>query len=337
MRRMSLVLFVGVLLLVASAGVWAQQQEAKAPVCTEFSNHSDRQAVGPLFGPGGALNGWAAHWVIYTDPPDAAGGFNPYNVFHFGGDHEVDALANQGDAYFHEVIANFAILLVSFDGDPGVNGVWYEMPGGARGIQWTHLDLSNVAGGPDPLLEDLDGLEVWGPAPGHDANYFSEIGELFGFSVLCEAIPWPGGLYVPQPVIVTAVQSLGYTGAPDSVDLDGLMVWDIDDPCVWGTGDIIIFSIRAAANWDGGEIVVLPFGGPASFLNHGGHLWNTAFDVSTAFGVNTEEVDGIEASWEEEPPIPTLTEWGLIIFGVVLLGFITWVFLRKRRAVASYR
>jgi hypothetical protein len=31
--------------------------------------------------------------------------------------------------------------------------------------------------------------------------------------------------------------------------------------------------------------------------------------------------------------IPTLTEWGLIIFGVLLLGFITWVFLRRRRAV----
>jgi hypothetical protein len=30
--------------------------------------------------------------------------------------------------------------------------------------------------------------------------------------------------------------------------------------------------------------------------------------------------------------IPTLTEWGLIIFGVVLLGFITWVFLRRRKA-----
>jgi hypothetical protein len=36
--------------------------------------------------------------------------------------------------------------------------------------------------------------------------------------------------------------------------------------------------------------------------------------------------------------IPTLTEWGLIIFGVVLLGFITYVFLRRRRkAVVSYQ
>ena len=31
--------------------------------------------------------------------------------------------------------------------------------------------------------------------------------------------------------------------------------------------------------------------------------------------------------------IPTLTEWGLIIFGVVLLAFITWVFLKRRNAL----
>jgi hypothetical protein len=37
----------------------------------------------------------------------------------------------------------------------------------------------------------------------------------------------------------------------------------------------------------------------------------------------------------EHAAIPTLTEWGLIIFGVVLLGFITWVFLRRRREAVS--
>jgi hypothetical protein len=31
--------------------------------------------------------------------------------------------------------------------------------------------------------------------------------------------------------------------------------------------------------------------------------------------------------------IPTLTEWGLIIFGVVLLGFITLVFLKRRKVI----
>jgi hypothetical protein len=30
--------------------------------------------------------------------------------------------------------------------------------------------------------------------------------------------------------------------------------------------------------------------------------------------------------------IPTLTTWGLIIFGIALLGFISWVFLRRRKA-----
>ena len=37
-----------------------------------------------------------------------------------------------------------------------------------------------------------------------------------------------------------------------------------------------------------------------------------------------------------ELPIPTLTEWGLIIFGVVLVGFITYVFLKRRKAVVGY-
>jgi hypothetical protein len=35
----------------------------------------------------------------------------------------------------------------------------------------------------------------------------------------------------------------------------------------------------------------------------------------------------------ELPDIPTLTEWGLIIFGVVLLGFMTWVFLKRRKVI----
>ncbi len=30
--------------------------------------------------------------------------------------------------------------------------------------------------------------------------------------------------------------------------------------------------------------------------------------------------------------VPTLTEWGMIIFVVLLLGFITWMFLRRRQA-----
>lgn len=33
--------------------------------------------------------------------------------------------------------------------------------------------------------------------------------------------------------------------------------------------------------------------------------------------------------------IPTLTEWGLILFGLALLGFITWMFLKRKKASVS--
>ncbi len=36
-----------------------------------------------------------------------------------------------------------------------------------------------------------------------------------------------------------------------------------------------------------------------------------------------------------EQEIPTLTEWGMIIFGVALLGFLTWTVLRRRSALAD--
>jgi cbb3-type cytochrome oxidase subunit 3 len=38
-----------------------------------------------------------------------------------------------------------------------------------------------------------------------------------------------------------------------------------------------------------------------------------------------------------EQEIPTLTEWGLIIFGLVLMGFVTWVFFRRRPAALDPR
>jgi LPXTG-motif cell wall-anchored protein len=56
---------------------------------------------------------------------------------------------------------------------------------------------------------------------------------------------------------------------------------------------------------------------------------------------NTPSGPNLLTAWQVEcegncaPAIPTLTEWGLIIFGVVLLGFISWVFVRRRKAVVS--
>lgn len=314
--------------------VWAQQQEAtkdQVPV-VEFSNNLDRQAVGG----GGSINGLDPLQVLYTEPPDAVGVPRPWDTFDFGETGEVDALANGGDLYFYEVTGNTASLLVSFQGDPGLNAVWFETPPGATGIQWTQINLNN----PNPAdeLEDLDGLEVHGPLGADDAEFYSLLGDPGGVSVFYWAPPaGPSTPYIPQAVIQTAVEDLGYAGPP--VDLDGLMIFEAGGVLgdkEWGAGDRIIFSIRLAGNWDGGEIVVLPFGGAAAFLNHGGHVWNTAFGVAAAFGVSTEEVDAVEAIRSEGPvPTPALTEWGLVILVVLLLASAVFIFLRRKKVMVS--
>ena len=53
--------------------------------------------------------------------------------------------------------------------------------------------------------------------------------------------------------------------------------------------------------------------------------------------IDEVRISSVARTYECQQDIPTLTEWGLIIFGVVLVGFITWVFLRRRKAVVNLR
>jgi hypothetical protein len=323
--------------------VWGQEvdkpQEAptdpgvKHPVPVEFStfpNDVDQAAaLDPLQN-------------LYTEPPENVGTQTPVNTYDFGTTGQVDALANPGDAMFSYLIADKANLLVSFQGDPGVNAVWFETPApGVRGVQWTHahLDAGGVVLTP---TRELDALEVWGPVGFDDAYFFSMQGAPGGFSVFwwnrqTGAI----GQFISQPTIYAACAFLGYVG-PDTVDVDGLMVYEWcgnNADHIWNDGDRIIFSIDSLGNWDGGEIVVLenraaPALDTCYFLNHGGHLWNTAFDVRANFaGVNTENIDAIEAYWPPpEQRIPTLTEWGLIILAVLIVTSGVFILLRRRKA-----
>jgi hypothetical protein len=131
--------------------------------------------------------------------------------------------------------------------------------------------------------------------------------------------PW-----VPHMAIVNAVENLflgaglDYTQATrDLIDIDALMALDVNNSPTagpqWNVGDELVFSIdpilapeyvdqsgsgSPAAAIDGGEIMHLAFtatGPIISFLNHGGHLWDTAFDVSGTFDYQFEDVDAIEA------------------------------------------
>jgi hypothetical protein len=87
-------------------------------------------------------------------------------------------------------------------------------------------------------------------------------------------------------------------GRPDlagSIDVDGLMTYDgFGTWNSWDTGDSLLFSIRPVDTFDGGEIWVWTKGTAATFLSHGGHLWDTAFNVSGTFG-GLENVDALEA------------------------------------------
>lgn len=291
--RVTLILIVvGAVLLVTGNG---------ATLPYEYSNDLDEQAIAG----GGAHDGLQPGMVLYVEPPDFAGGPFPKNIRQLNTSQEVDAIANLGDAYFPQLVRNQAELLVSFKlpnpppfdpNDAFSNATYFERWNVVRGVKWTQADYSN----PDPAgdLEDLDGLEIWGPPNASDVNRYSVKDDWATPTATSVFNYVPGGPdtpYISQAVIANAVAALGFVGDPDSVDVDALMVRDYGRLGIFDDKDEILFSIRATGNFDGGEIILLRNGTPPAWLNHGGHLWDTSFDVGAAFGVPVEEVDAIEA------------------------------------------
>jgi len=194
----------------------------------------------------------------------------------YGAPGEVDAMAASFDAYFGDVLSNSAALLFSVKGDNGGAPIRYELPGGGNGV-WATVAQVDSNG-----VNDLDALEVWGPDGVPDGDMFSLFGDGGGVAVW----NYNGGSPVAFATTAEIASAIGLAGV--HVDLDALMVF----------GDTLLFSIRAIGGYDGGEIFVYTLGGgsgPATFLNHGGHLWDTAFDVGGTFGCPTDEIDALEA------------------------------------------
>ena len=120
--------------------------------------------------------------------------------------------------------------------------------------------------------------------------------------------------YLSRSLVAARLAGLGFTGSVEEVDVDALMVQDTGAPGQWDRGDEVLISIRASNNFDGGEIVHLRWGQTADFFRHGGHSWDTAFQVQDHFPVDTEEVDGIEVP---EPTLATALASGVIVlFGL---------------------
>lgn len=239
----------------ATAVFWLAATAAGGPLQVSGKEYAD-------VGNGGTIKLWDGLGNTISVNP----GFN-------SGD--VDALANAYDAYFKELIINQAALLVAFDGDPniyiedgvGFNKIW------ATPAQVDSKGYSMIAA-----------LEVWGPDGVSDANRYSLLGDPGGCAVLILG----GGCLHTNAAVGAAI---GLTPGVQ-FDLDALMTY----------GDEMVFSIRpitdpTGLSFDGGELWYWDgtAANKASFLNHGGHLWDTAFDVRGTFGVNDENVASIEA------------------------------------------
>jgi PEP-CTERM motif len=290
----------------------------------EYSNHFDVDDLQP---------------IPNLDPEqnlawDGIGGRN--NTFDYSGsrsndptaNREVDALANNGDLYFQEVVTDQVWLLFSTETD---NRIFYENPGTATGGVWAtpqQIDIDMATIDPQPGLQgsirptemDIDGLEVWGgDGPGNDdADRYSLTGDPLGTSIWAyDAGTNSSSPFVSQVSIFNWVQSLisgNYT--ENDIDVDGLMT----------LGDNILFSIAPidldgggitnnAADIDGGEIFYYnDTTGITTFLRHGGHLWDTAFDVMGTYGTATENINALEAVAATPEPGTIL---GLLTFGAI--------------------
>ncbi len=263
--------------------------------------------VSPVTGAGGVADG-----------PDFLPGLEPGGSYNTS--QHIDALAAFNDALYNSVIANGSALLFSNTGDmTGTLPLLTESAAGTIAPWATDSEINGHDGVPPDSIVELDGIEVWGPDAAPDTDKISFFGDTSGDSVLnADLSP-----YIAQSTIAGSIG----LALDDEVDLDALMVSDVNGlTTTFDVGDSILFSIRPFGAFDGGEIWILTAGaGPATFLLHGGHLWDTAFDVSTALGGGvSENIDGLEAISVPEP--------STILFLTAAAGYVVLLRVRRRTA-----
>jgi len=279
-------------------------------------------------GTGGTTN--TSNFFGLWNPQSGTAAPNPF---------QVDALANKKDLLFYEVIED-EVTLVFSTGLPGGprtdydNYIFYERPNfkvllpspyKKIGVWATPAQINQV----EP--NNVEGLELWAPVqdetvpledrvndvllqgpeiPVDDANRYS----LFGDPLGCSVFKSNGNCLFLKADIASAITPLfpGLDITDAKIDLDGLMTWENDilfslKP-IDGNNDGIITDNDPSQDLDGGEIFVWLSTEPsAKFLIHGGHVWDTAFNVKntvkhwTGLEPGTENIDALEAVATPEP------------------------------------
>jgi hypothetical protein len=262
--------------------------------------------IGMFDGLGGAQNG-----LRLSDYAPSFGNFN------------VDAQSQIRDTLFREVVNNRVPLVVSTTFDQMLGGNVALAAERPSGINQSFATSTQIVSHPHVggQLRDIDSVDLWGPEGQSHAAFYSFEDDPANVSVYTLQVLAPGFL---QPYLTTGqiATAIGNPNLAPLIDLDGLMVHDVGTPTnpfdgSFGPGDAVMFSIMPIPNpeggdfYDGGEIWVWQFGQPAKFLDHGGHLWDTAFNVGAALGVQTENIDALEAVSVPEPAVAALVAVGI--------------------------
>ncbi|MCA2505685.1 MAG: PEP-CTERM sorting domain-containing protein [Microcystis sp. M54BS1] len=265
--------------------------------------------------------------------------WNPTSGFAAPAPFQVDALANRKDLLFYEVIEDLVPLVFStgLPGGPRTNYdnyIFYERPNHKVLLPFPYKEIG-VWATPAQINQvepnNVEGLELWAPVqdptvpledrvndvllqgpeiPVDDANRYSLLGDPLG----CSVFKSNGDCLFLKADIATAITPLfpGLDITDAKIDLDGLMTWENDilfslKP-IDGNNDGIITDNDPSQDLDGGEIFVWLSTEPsAKFLIHGGHVWDTAFNVKntvkhwTGLEPGTENIDALEAVAVPEP------------------------------------
>ena len=303
----------------------------------EYSEDPDRNG-NPLHTPNpGQVIAWDGTGGT-TNTSNFFGLWNPQSGTAAPNSFQVDALANKKDLLFYEVIED-GVTLVFSTGLPGGprtdydNYIFYERPNHKVLLPFPYKEIG-VWATPAQINQvepnNVEGLELWAPVqdptvpledrvnnvllqgpevPVDDANRYSLLGDPLG----CSVFKSNGDCLFLKADIAAAITPLfpGLDITDAKIDLDGLMTWENDilfslKP-IDGNNDGSITDNDPSKDLDGGEIFVWRATKPAKFLIHGGHYWNTVFNVKdtvefwTGLRPGTENIDALEAVATPEP------------------------------------
>jgi hypothetical protein len=225
-------------------------------------------------------------------------------------DTEVDGISAGGDALFQAVRDDRAALLFSVETDPTIlfeRATGFPAAPVGFGVWATAKDIDAVI---PPM--DTDGLEIWGGDNTDDSDRYSLAGDPFvteqpqgARKVAIWDYDSTNHVSNPHTYISDLAASIDKQfGGPGDGAIFSQLVELMDVDAIMTLGPMVTFSVQpidltpfsVPLTLDGGEIFEYDGPGIATrFLKHGGHVWDTLFDVRGTFGVNHENIDALEA------------------------------------------